>query len=523
MKKLFTLIGAALLTASAYSQAPNKMSYQAVIRNSSEQLVANQAVGMQISILQGSATGTAIFVETQMPTTNTNGLVSIEIGTGAVVSGNFSTINWANGPYFIKTETDPTGGSAYTIAGTSQLMSVPYALYAETSGSGAVGPTGPTGLTGAQGIQGDVGATGAQGVQGDVGPTGAQGMQGIQGDVGATGAQGPQGDVGPTGAQGMQGPQGDVGATGAQGLQGDIGPTGAQGIQGDIGATGAQGIQGIVGATGAQGIQGDIGPTGAQGIQGVDGITGAQGIQGVTGPIAGSNMQINFNDNGIAGADAELIYNKTSNHMAIGTPSINPSASLEIQSTSGAFLPPRMTTSQRDALTAQEGMILYNTSIKKLQVYSDNINQYQLDNDIYSGSETGIQWSVVQTFTAPIDGVVIAIEFYLKTLSYTGQPLYLNVDNLTTNQYNWASFVVPNYGSFTWHNFVLPFSTSAVAGNTVRIRLDAGPQPQMDVSFSTNTDYPGGTGTWSGSVGADDIMFKILIQSSTGLQWMNLY
>ena len=122
-----------------FGQAPQKMSYQAVIRNASNVLVTSAPVGMQISILQGSSTGSSVYVEKQIPTTNTNGLVSLEIGTGAVVSGNFATINWATGPYFIKTETDPTGGTSYTITGVSQLASVPYALYAA---SGTPGPAG---------------------------------------------------------------------------------------------------------------------------------------------------------------------------------------------------------------------------------------------------------------------------------------------------------------------------------------------------------------------------------------------
>jgi hypothetical protein len=126
------------MTASAFAQAPNKMSYQAVIRNNSNALVTDQSVGMRISILQGSASGSSIYVETQVPTTNTNGLASIEIGGGTVISGNFSSINWANGPYFVKTETDPTGGANYSITGTSQLLSVPYALYAENAGNSSV-------------------------------------------------------------------------------------------------------------------------------------------------------------------------------------------------------------------------------------------------------------------------------------------------------------------------------------------------------------------------------------------------
>ena len=125
-----------LINTSIFAQAPQKMSYQAVIRNSSNALITSAPVGMQISILQGSSTGTAVYVETQTPSTNANGLASVEIGGGTVVSGNFSAINWANGPYFIKTETDPTGGTAYTITGTNELMSVPYALNAANANVG---------------------------------------------------------------------------------------------------------------------------------------------------------------------------------------------------------------------------------------------------------------------------------------------------------------------------------------------------------------------------------------------------
>ena len=130
MRKLLSILTAVLLTATLWAQSPDKMTYQSVIRNADDMLVANQTVGMQISILQGSSTGTSFYTETQTPTTNANGLVSLEIGDGTVVSGNFATIDWANGPYYIKTETDPNGGTNYTITGTSQLLSVPYALHA---------------------------------------------------------------------------------------------------------------------------------------------------------------------------------------------------------------------------------------------------------------------------------------------------------------------------------------------------------------------------------------------------------
>jgi hypothetical protein len=132
MQRILHLLVITLLPLSLFAQAPQKMSYQAVIRNSSGALVTSKAVGMRVSILQGTANGTEVYKEIYNPNpqTNANGLVSIEIGGGVPVTGTFAGINWANGPYFIKTETDPNGGTNYTINGTSQLLSVPYALYA---------------------------------------------------------------------------------------------------------------------------------------------------------------------------------------------------------------------------------------------------------------------------------------------------------------------------------------------------------------------------------------------------------
>jgi len=167
-----------ICTLSVFAQAPQKMSYQAVIRDSSQSLLSDQTVGMRLSILQGSATGTEVYSETHSAQTNANGLVTVELGNGTPEVGQFSTINWANGPYFIQSEVDPDGGSNYTITTVTQLLSVPYALYAETSGSSTPGPQGPQG---------------APGPQGETGPQGPQGTQG---------PQGPQGETGPAGADG---------------------------------------------------------------------------------------------------------------------------------------------------------------------------------------------------------------------------------------------------------------------------------------------------------------------------------
>jgi hypothetical protein len=282
-----------------WAQAPEKMSYQAVIRNSSNALVSNQAVGMRIGILQGSASGNAIYVEIYNPNpiTNINGLVSVEIGGGIPVTGSFSNIDWSNGPFFIKTETDPLGGTNYSISGTSQLLSVPYALYAKSSGSSIPGPTGP------------------------IGATGPQGPQGPQGPVGNDGAIGPQGPSGPQGPTGVQGPQGLPGLDGKTILSGVVIPTAVIGSLGDFyintsnntlfgpktSAGWGSGISmvGPQGPIGQTGPQGQTGPTGVPGPQGLPGLDGKTILSGASNPTAAigslGDIYINTSDNTLFG------------------------------------------------------------------------------------------------------------------------------------------------------------------------------------------------------------------------------
>jgi hypothetical protein len=504
MKKIYSILIALIITANVVAQAPQKMSYQAVIRKSNNALVQSSPVGMKISILKGSATGTAMYVETQTATTNANGLVSLEIGTGTAITGTFAAINWATGPYFIKTETDPNGGTAYTIAGTNELMSVPYALFSASGNAGPQGPIGLTGPAGAQGIQGLTGANGLTGPQGAVGTTGATGPIGLTGAVGpqgpigltgasgATGAVGPQGPIGltgptgstglqgpigltgPAGAQGIQGltgttgltgavgptgltgatgPQGPIGLTGATGatgavgpqgpigLTGPAGPTGATGLTGPAGATGATGPIGLTGVTGPQGpigLTGPAGPTGATGLTGPAGATGAIGLTGVTGPQGpigltgatgpqgpigltgpagatgpqgpigltgatgaagpqgpigitgpagptGSQGPAGFLSSGTTAGNTPywdgsqwVVNNSNINNngtnIGIGTTTPNVSAKLEIASTKQGFLPPRMTTAQRDSIISPAlGLTIFNTTVNCLQWWNNSI------------------------------------------------------------------------------------------------------------------------------------------------------
>lgn len=137
MKKIFTLCIILILPFGVFSQTPQKMSYQCVVRDKTGALITNQDIGARMSILRGSVIQIIVFQETypSNPSTNENGLLTIEIGSGKASIGEFYLIDWSSGPYFLRTEIDPTGGTNYTITGQSQILSVPYALYSEKAGS----------------------------------------------------------------------------------------------------------------------------------------------------------------------------------------------------------------------------------------------------------------------------------------------------------------------------------------------------------------------------------------------------
>lgn len=122
------------LSFKVFAQSPEKMSYQAIIRAQDNSLVVNSKISLKVIVHQSTATGTIVYQETHSPTTNSNGLVSLEIGTGTIVTGDFSKIAWDKGPYYIETQVDVKGGSNFNITGVTQLLSVPYALYAKTAG-----------------------------------------------------------------------------------------------------------------------------------------------------------------------------------------------------------------------------------------------------------------------------------------------------------------------------------------------------------------------------------------------------
>lgn len=359
MKHLFFSIFFLFISLSLWAQAPTQFNFQAVARDADGQVYANTNMAVRISLVRNGASGLIDYSERHLVATSSLGVFDLVVGNGSILSGNMNTVDWANNAYYLKIDIDASGGMDYISLGASQLLSVPYAIYAGESGnSSSTNQTlsydtntqmlsisdGNSVLipAGEQGPQGEQGEQGIAGPQGETGPQGEQGLQGIAGPQGEQGAQGEQGIQGPQGLQGeqgMAGPQGETGPQGEQGLQGIPGPQGEQGVAGPQGETGPQGEQGLQGIPGPQGPQGVAGtgiqllgsvatvadlPMGASAgdlyivsasgdgyawdgsnwnnvgaIQGPQGEQGAQGEQGIQGPQGIQGEQ------GIAGPQGE--------------------------------------------------------------------------------------------------------------------------------------------------------------------------------------------------------------------------
>ncbi len=227
---------------SALAQSPESFNYQAVIRNSDGEIVSNENIGIQFRLLSGSTSGNAVYQETFNVETTNNGLITLKIGTGNSVSGDFTTIDWSEGQYFIETSIDLDGGSQFEVLGTSQLLSVPYALYAKTSGSSIPGPQGEPGEDGKTVLSGALDPT-TEGEDGDFfintssneifGPK-TSGSWGIGTSlIGASGANGNDGADGNDGIDGADGIDGSNGADGKTILNGTTNPS-VEGVDGDF-------------------------------------------------------------------------------------------------------------------------------------------------------------------------------------------------------------------------------------------------------------------------------------------------
>lgn len=283
MKNLIIIISLVLLANVLLAQQPIR--YQGVAFDQADEKITSSIISLNIELNQADPNGTLVFSETHSTTTNEAGVFEIFIGQGTAIQGEYNDIPWNTGSYYANVSIDPKGGDDFTYAGSTELLSVPFAFHANTARYG------PTGNKGAQGEQGDAGFQGEQGEPGPSGDVGIaclpgnSGAPGPPGYDGAPGPQGPQGNPGQQGPQGNHGEQGQMGARGPDGLNGATGPMGQQGetgVQGDRGPEGP--TEGSPGLEGPRGDRGDVnGPEGPKGLTGPEGPKGKPGEDGPTG------------------------------------------------------------------------------------------------------------------------------------------------------------------------------------------------------------------------------------------------
>ena len=345
MKNLFTVLVMLLFSTVLLAFVPpsQKLNYQAVVRNSSNALVSNQVVGMKISILFGSASGTVVYAETQTPTTNANGLINISIGSGVVVSGTYSTIEWGRGTHFLKTEIDPTGGTAYGITSTSELLSVPYALYASYTKTAANAQsltlpfenssgytTTPFSITNTGSSAYTIAGISANGT-GIYGETKSPSSAGLFGR--GSGADNSSGVIGMTGETVSPGLPGNSGVIGFSDAHIGVAGTALSGTGGYFSSRSGLALNtiGKIKLTGIGEAAGRILTSDAVGnatwqTPGVD----------VTLP-GGINGNIQFNNNSVFGGDNNLIWNNINKRLGIGTTA--PEGMMEIKGNSTTSMP----------------------------------------------------------------------------------------------------------------------------------------------------------------------------------------
>ena len=327
MKYIFVFAFAVLNFLLVCGQSPYAFTFQAELSDEKGTL-KKKSVILKFSILKGGVSGESVYTEKHDTTTNDKGLVNLYVGRGSKLNGDFESIDWGGNAYYLKVELDRKNGEGFRTISDEQLLSVPYALYAITSGNGetqgpkgATGPVGEIGPEGPAGIPGPAGEIGPEGPKGATGPAGVAGASGIHcWDLNNDNINDPDEDINGDGLfssldckTGIVGPAGPVGSAGATGDPGPIGESGPPGATGPAGIAGAPGIHcwdlnndnindpdedingdGLFSSldckTGIVGPAGPAGPVGPAGATGDPGPIGESGPSGATGPagIAGA-------------------------------------------------------------------------------------------------------------------------------------------------------------------------------------------------------------------------------------------
>jgi hypothetical protein len=489
MKKLIlSIVAIATISLSSFGQAPEGFKYQAVVRDAGNLILNNQAVGMQITIQQGGIGGTAVYTETFAITTNTYGLVNLVIGTGTTTD-DFSIIDWSAGPYFIETAVDVTGGTSYAVMGTSQLMSVPYALHAKTAESSIIDNVDDADADPLNEMNTSVVLNGTNLETTDGNGTLTTDLSSLVDDADADPLNEMNTSVVLNGTN-LETTDGNGTLT-----------TDLSSLVDDADADPLNEMNTSVVLNGT-----DLETTDGNGTI----VTDLSSLVDDADADATNELQ-NIEQVLVVGNNANGNNIVNTGQIGIGTATPNAESSMEI-ATALPVVFPSMTQAQVDAIvTPVVGMVQFNTDAHKLQVYAMITDNASIMNEIFVGNESGPFSFIDQSFTSPIDGQVIAVELFMRDafggafpdIDFGGQ----------------GTYTVPSYSNWTWHTFVLNNPIPVTNGGFFSLFFD-GPGV-WERTFGVNSNYPNGSGCCFGD---DDVMFRVHIQPNPGaFGWQNMH
>ena len=475
---------------SSLVQAQTGINYQGLARRASGAPVAEQNIKIKLSIRDASVSGTVVYTETRSTATNKFGLFNLVIGSigAASQNGTLAGVNWASGAKFLQVELDPDGGNNFVDMGTTQLQAVPYALFASAATPGG---------TAAGDLSGTYPNPAVAKLQGKAvsatAPTANQILK-YNGTAWAPAVASPDG-------------------TAAGDLSGTYPNPAVAKIQGKA-----------VSATA---------PTANQ-ILKFDGTAWAPANEGSlsVGAVAASATT---NGASITSGVLNLAPANASNAGIVSTGTQSFAGAKTFSSgltvTTKPFLPTKLTASQISALTnLEEGMVVYNTDTRKLQLYS--VGNSDIVNDLFSGNFTYRKEDITQSFVPPTNGNITAIQVYAKSPNgYPFANMYVDFQDATNNFIGGSNFYINNLSSSgQWYTAELMSPISVTSGNLMRFFIYGGFSLYIgDVVLGTNSNYSNGSavagfGGPGSTMNGDDLMFKILVTPTNGTNayWLNL-
>ena len=546
---LLSLVAIATIAITSFGQAPEGFKYQAVVRDAGNTVLNNQAVGMQIEILQGGIGGTVVYTESFAPTTNTYGLVNLEIGTGTT-SDDFTSIDWANDTYFIRTSLDVTGGSSYAVMGTSQLVSVPYALHAKTAGSALIDNVNDADADPLNEMNTSVVLNGTNLETTDGNGTLNTDLSSLVDDADAdplnemntavvlNGTDLETTDGNGTIVTDLSSLVDDADADPLNEMNTSVVLNGTNLETTDGNGTLNTDLSSLVDDADADPLNEmntavvlngtDLETTDGNGTI----VTDLSSLVDDADADATNELQ-NIEQVLVVGSDANGNNILNIGQIGIGTSSPNTSAGIDMNTTTGALLLPRLTISQRDLLTPAEGMMIYNLDELKFQgyTYGEDYGSPVIDQVQSLFNNANISLDKSQSFQAGISGILNNVKVRLNKAGPGGTvtiKIRAGIGNGGAILYQEDVYVSYVSGGFLYS--INPTNVIVSAGQSYTINITNVLINLFDSDFDwfmdTNNPYPQGDFYYDGmNITNFDAVFETSVMPllPSTLQWVNLH